>query len=141
MLAADIAVVLGRDGAAFILLDSAALAHPRAARTREALLDIDHHIGIGVGAGGVVNRQSRLAGGFAERNLSHGHAQAGSRIGPRVYLARRRQSSGRDLGRRDIGVVNIHVLLPWADLSLPWRERIASSCGAPGMDCPVPTPE
>ena len=45
-------------------------------RAREALLDVDRDIGVGVGAGGVVDRQRRLAGGFRQAR-SRAPARAG----------------------------------------------------------------
>jgi hypothetical protein len=112
VLAADIAVVHGLDRTPVVLLDPAAFAHPCGARAREPLLDVDGHIGIAVGAGGVVNRNRRLGCGLGERDLAHRHAQLGRRVGPRIDLARGRQRSGRDLGRRDVGVVDVHRVAP-----------------------------
>jgi hypothetical protein len=75
MLAGDIAVVDGLDRAAVILLDAAALAHPCKALAGQAFFHVDRHIGIGIGPGGVIQRQWRLAGTFAQRDFPHWHAQ------------------------------------------------------------------
>ena len=71
---ADIAVVFRLDVAAFILLDAAALLHPLDARALQAGVDVDGDVRIGVGAGGVVDRQVRLAGAFAQNDLAQGNA-------------------------------------------------------------------
>ena len=63
----------------------------------EALLDVDRDVVVGVGAGGVVDRQRRLAGAFREHDLAHRHAQVRRGVGPRIDLARGRQRAGRDL--------------------------------------------
>src|SRR6516225_8598470 len=112
VLAADIAVVDGLDRTPLVVFDAAALAHPCGARARQPLLDVDRHVGIGIGAGGVVNRNRRLGGGLGEHDLAHGHTQLGRRVGARIDLARGRQRSGRDLGRGDVGVVDVHRVAP-----------------------------
>ena len=99
MLAGGVAVVHGLDRAALIFLDAAALLHPFAAGARQALLQIKHHIGIGVGAGRVVDRKRRLAGGGIEHDLAQRHFQVRRPLGRRVNLARAGDRSGGDLRR------------------------------------------
>ena len=103
VLAGDIAVVDRLDRPALILLDAAALAHPFDARARQALLHVDRRVGIGIGAGRIVDRNRRLAGRRIERNLAQRHFQLGRRIGPRIDLARAGDRAGRDLRRCEIG--------------------------------------
>src|SRR5690606_16391973 len=88
VLAGDVAVVDRLDRAAFIFLDAAALLHPGDARALETLLDVDGDVVVGVGAGGVVDRQRRLARAFRQRDLADRHAQVGRGVGRRIDLAR-----------------------------------------------------
>ena len=111
VLAADIAVVDRLDRAAFVGLDAAALLDPGGAPARKALLDVDGGVGVGVGAGGVVDRNRGLARARVERDLAHRHAQVGRRIGLHIDLARAEDRAGRDLGRRDVGIMDVHRLL------------------------------
>ena len=88
--------------AAVIFLDAAALLHPGDARARQALLDVDRHVRIGVGPGGVVDRQRRLAGLASAR--SRAAARAGrAPVGRGIDLARGRQRAGGDLRGDQIG--------------------------------------
>ena len=77
MRGADIAVVFRLDVAALIFLDAAALLHPGDARARQPGIDVDGDVGIGVGTGGVIDRQVRLAGAFAQHDLAQRHAHIG----------------------------------------------------------------
>src|SRR5262249_272131 len=108
-LAADITVVYGLDRTPLVVLDPAAFAHPCGARAREPLLDVDRHVGIGIGAGGVVNWNRRLRGGPGERDLAHRPAQRGPRL-----RARREAGRGRvvTLGVGMLGSWMFIVLLP-----------------------------
>src|SRR6202034_3884289 len=103
MLAGGVAVIDRLDRAALILFDSAALAHPVGARAGKALLDVDRGRVIGVGAGGIVDRERRLAPGGAERDLAQRHAQVWRSFGTRVDLARSGDRAGRHLRRGEIG--------------------------------------
>ncbi len=132
VLAGHVAVVHRLDGAAFVFLDPAALAHPFDAGAGKPLLDVDRDFGIRIGAGGIVDRHRRRAR-LGERDLAQRHAQLGGRIGPRIDLARAGQRSGRDLRRGDVGIMNVHRLLSfWSGL---WRlsARIRNS-SAPGRE-------
>jgi hypothetical protein len=51
----ELAVVLRLQGAALILLDIAARQYPLAPQLRQARHDVDARIGIGIGAGGVID--------------------------------------------------------------------------------------
>ena len=127
VLAADIAVVDRLDRAALIGLDPAALLHPGGAPARKALLDVDGRVGIGIGAGGVVDRNRRLARARLERDLAHGDAQLGRRIGLHIDLARAEDRAGRDLGRRDVGIMDVHRLLSrWGFVGETGRRRCAA---------------
>ena len=108
MCRADIAVVLGFNRAAFILLDAATLFHPLDTFAREARIDVDNDVRIGVGTGCVVHRKVRLLRGFAEDNLAQRHANVLRFIRRDENLARRRQSAGGD-GGIDIGRVDLLV--------------------------------
>ncbi len=74
MRGADIAVVFRLDVAALIFLDAAALLDPFDAGAAEPGIDVDGDGRIGVGARGVIDRQVRLAGAFAQDDLAQGHA-------------------------------------------------------------------
>ena len=96
---ADIAVVFRLDVAALIFLDAAALLHPGDARARKAGIDVDGDVGIGVGAGGVIDRQVGLAGAFAQHDLAQRHAQIGRLIRRDEDLARGGQRAGGHGGK------------------------------------------
>ena len=87
MLAADVAVIDRLDRPALVLLDAAALAHPGGAGARQALFHVDLCLRVGVGAGGIVDRNRRLAGRGIKRNLAQRHFQIGRRLGRRIDLA------------------------------------------------------
>ncbi len=70
MLAGDVAVVDRLDRAAVVFLDAAALLDPFDAGALEALLDLDGDVVVGVGAGGVVDRQRRLAAPSGDSTIS-----------------------------------------------------------------------
>src|SRR5262249_30882932 len=70
---AELAVILGADFAGVVALDVAARLDPLAAQVREAGLDVDPGIGVGVGAGRVVDAQRGLAAGRLEIDLAHRH--------------------------------------------------------------------
>ena len=70
MAGADIAVVFRLDVAALIFLDAAAFLDPGDALARQPGIDVDHDARIGIGAGGVIDRQVRLAGALAEDDLA-----------------------------------------------------------------------
>ena len=114
VLAGDVAVVDRLDRAAVVFLDAAALLDPFDARALQALLDVDRDIVVGVGAGGVVDRQRRLAGTRVERDLAQRHAQVGRGLGHRVDLARAGDRAGGDLRGGEIGFGErlVHCLLP-----------------------------
>ena len=57
-------------------------------------------IGIGVGAGGVVDRKVRLAGAFRQNDLAQRHPQIGRGVRRRENLARGGQRAGGDGGKR-----------------------------------------
>ena len=99
VLAGGVAVVHRLDRTALIFLHTTALLHPFAAGARQALLQIKHHVGIGVGAGRIVDRERRLAGGGIERDLAQRHFQVRRPLGRRVNLARAGDRSGCDLRR------------------------------------------
>ncbi len=103
MLAGDVAVVDRLDRPAVVLLDAAAFFHPLDAGAGEALLHVDRHVRIGIDAGGVVDRQRRLAARRIERDLAHRHAQFRRSVRPRVDLARGGQRTGRDFRRGQVG--------------------------------------
>ena len=113
MLVADAAIVLRLDDAAFILLDAAALAHPLDPRARQPGIDVDRRIGIGVGAGRIVDRHRRLGGSFRQHHLAHGNAQIRRRIRRDIDFARARDGSGGDFGGDDAALVNVHWATPW----------------------------
>ena len=109
MLAADVAVVDRLDGAALVFLDAAAFAHPGGAPARQAALDVDHSVGIGVGPGRIVDRHRRLAGGRIKHDLAQRHFQVGRGVGLRKDLARAGDRAGRDLRRGQIGFGEVLV--------------------------------
>ncbi len=122
VLARDVAVVDRLDRPAVVFLDAAALLHPFGARALEALLDVDRDIVVGVGAGGVVDRQVRLVRALAQHDLAHRHAQVGRSVGLGVDLARGGEGARRDLRGREIGFGDmlVHFAL------LPFRARRVS---------------
>ena len=78
--------VVGRlPGPALVLLGVAALGDPRRAQRRQAEADVGAHLGVGVGAGGVVEDDGVAVG---QRDLAHRHAQVRTRGGGQVRLAR-----------------------------------------------------
>ena len=70
VLAGGIAVVLRLDVASGIGLDVAALGDPWSANARQALLDVDLGIGLGVGPGWVIDAERRLAARFVQRDFA-----------------------------------------------------------------------
>ncbi len=111
MRGADIAIVFRLDVAALIFLDAAALLHPGDACARQPGIDVDGHRRIGVGARGVIDRQVRLAGAFAEDDLAQRYKQIGRFIRRNEDLARRRQRAGGDRGKRGVGIgADVHDL-------------------------------
>ncbi|CEG08972.1 hypothetical protein BN961_02393 [Afipia felis] len=135
VLGADIAVVLRLDLAALIFLDAAALLHPGHAGAGQTGVDVDQHVRVGVGAGGIVHRQVRLARAFGKDDLAQRHAQVGRRVGRRENLARRRQGTGGD-GSFDIGDRLVHGILlegfvgviPGGSRSEPIRNLEVENC-------------
>src|SRR5215469_16959845 len=109
---ADIAVVLGLDDAALIFLDAAALLDPGEAIARQTRIDVDGDVRVGVGAGGVVHRQVRLAGALAEDDLAERHLHVGRGCRRREDLARGGQGPRGDGGKGGVGVgANVHGIL------------------------------
>ena len=98
LVAGDVAVIDRFYIAALIFLDAAALLHPCDAGAGEAGVDVDGHRRIGIGTGGVIHRQVRLAGAFAQHDLAQRHANIRRLIGRDKNLARRRQRAGGDGG-------------------------------------------
>ncbi|MNI10960.1 hypothetical protein D3C73_640890 [compost metagenome] len=88
VLAAGVAVVLGldlariQDGG-----DVAAIQLPRRLHARQALLDVDGHGRVGVGAGGVVHRHRRLIGAGVDGDLAEGDADVGEELARDIDLA------------------------------------------------------
>ena len=70
---AELTVILRLDFARVIFLYIAAFELPFAAQRGETLADIDLRIGIGVGAGGVVDADRRLASRGLKVDLAHGN--------------------------------------------------------------------
>ena len=104
-----LAVIDRLDRAAVIGLDAAAFLDPFDAGARQALFQVERGVGVGVGAGRIVDRNRRLAGGGIERNLAQRHFQVGRSVRPRVNLARAHDRPGGDLRRGEIGFGDMFV--------------------------------
>ncbi len=138
MLVADPAIVLRLDDAAVIRLDAAALAHPFDPRAREPGIDVDRRIGIGVGAGRIVDRHRRLGGSFRQHHLAHGNAQLRRRIRRDIDFARARDGSRGDFRGDDAALVNVHWATPWEALSRtgrPARRPVGRGAGGSRKGC------
>ena len=109
VLAGRIAVIDRLDRAAVIGLDAAAFLDPFDAGARQTLFQVERGVGVGVGAGRIVDRNRRLAGGGIERNLAQRHFQVGRSVRPRVNLARAHDRPGGDLRRGEIGFGDMFV--------------------------------
>ena len=133
VLAADIAVVDRLHRAAVILLDAAALLHPVEASARQAALDVDRRVRIGVRAGRVIDRDRRLAGGSIERDFAQRHLEVRRRVRPHVDLARAGDRAGRDLGRGKVGFGDmlVHRCTPFHSVVVP-AAVICSPADNPG---------
>ena len=133
VLAADIAVVDRLHRAAVILLDAAALLHPGEAGARQAALDVDRRVRIGVRAGRVIDRDRRLAGGSIERDFAQRHLEVGRRVRPHVDLARAGDRAGRDLRRGKVGFGDmlVHRCTPFHSVVVP-AAVICSPADNPG---------
>jgi hypothetical protein len=81
-------VVQRHGGAAFVVLYITTGGNPGIPHTREALAHVNHGIGVGVGAGGVVHADQLTIG---QPNVAHGHAQVGVQLARQVGLARSRK--------------------------------------------------
>ena len=129
MRGADIAVVFRLDVAALVFLDAAALLHPGETVARQAGVDVDGHGRIGVGAGGVVDRQVRLAGAFAEDDLAERHAQVGRGVRRGEDFSRRGKGTGGDGGKGGVGIgADVH------DCILRFISVVISGLGAQRSD-------
>ena len=97
VLAAGVAVVLGldlsrvQDGG-----DVAAIQLPRRLHAGQALLDVDGHGGVGVGARRVVHRHRRLIGGRVDGDLAEGDADVGEELARHIDLLTARAGAGGD---------------------------------------------
>ncbi len=100
--ARHVAVVLGPDVAALVGLDAAAFADPGFADARQALLDVDGRVGIGVGTGGIVHAEGFLARFRRERDLAEGHAHIRKAFRRGIDLARRADGAGRHFRRHEL---------------------------------------
>ena len=72
------------------------LTHSMRVRFRP-VLDVDHGVVVGVDAGGVIDRQVRLAGALRQHDLAERHAQVRRGLGAGVDLARADERAGGDL--------------------------------------------
>src|SRR5439155_3875039 len=88
-----------------------ALLDPGVAVARQAGVDVDGDRRIGVGAGGVIHRQVRLAGAFAEDDLAQRHAQVGRGVRDGEDFSRRGKRPGGDGGKGGVGIgANVHTV-------------------------------
>ena len=76
-----VAVVDGRDLAPFIELGIAAGLDPGAAQVRQTLVDVDIHVRVSVGAGGVVDRYRSTIG---EADFPNGYLYVGVALGTQI---------------------------------------------------------
>ena len=90
------AVILGAEFARVVRFDIAACEDPVAAQRREAGLDVDARLGIGVRAAGVVDAQGWLAAAWFEQDFAHRHACAGDVGRHHVDLAAAADCAGGD---------------------------------------------
>src|SRR5690606_29286525 len=97
VLAAGVAVVLGldlarvQDGG-----DVAAIQLPGGFDARQALLDVDGHGRVGVGARRVVHRHRRLIGGRVDGDLAEGDADVGEELARHIDLLAACTGAGGD---------------------------------------------
>src|SRR5262249_24375019 len=103
MLAADIADFDWPELTACVFFDSAAVLDTFYSYSRQAFMDVDCHVGIGVGTCCVVYWQRRLAGRCVEHDLAQGHAQITRGFGLRIDLARSGQRTRGDFRDDQIG--------------------------------------
>ena len=141
MAAGGVAVVLrldlarvgdGRDVAAFLL--------PAPAHGRQAFLDVNRGVRVGVGARGVVHRHRRLLGGGMDVHLAEGDAQVGEDIARDIDLVPAGARAGGDaaglgfnglagVGQGEIGLglfgrggnVDVHGGLCLQEVRRRWR--------------------
>ncbi len=94
LLGGDVAVIGGGDSTAGDLLEAACV-EPGATRLDEAGIEIDLRVGLGEGAGGVVEAHRRLGIG-RQHDLAEGHAHLGMLGRGDIDLARADDRPGRD---------------------------------------------
>ena len=97
------------------LARACALGDPRRPELRQAALDIDCGIGVGVGTRAVVDAERRLSASLREHDLAEGHAHPVVALRRRIDLPASRQGAGRHLGRNHVfrgnGLVHRHAPL------------------------------
>ena len=132
VLAGDVAVVLRADVAAGVFLDAAAFAHPGGADARQALLDVDGGVRVGVGAGGVVDAEGFFGRALGERDLAERHAHVGVALGRGVDLGAGADRPGGDLGDHQVFAAGdlVHVDLTYL-AHRPCRKGSRPARGAP----------
>ena len=92
----------------------AARENPRLAHERQARVEVDAGVRVGVGAGGVVDAHRRLVR-VGERDLAEGHADVGAVLRGGVDLARPLDRAGGDGLRKTLRLVDVdgHVWISW----------------------------
>jgi hypothetical protein len=70
---------------------------PRRAQRRKPGLDVDRHRRVGVGTGGIVDGQRRLAARRVQCDLAHRHPYPGMQPSRAIHLARGRKGFGNDV--------------------------------------------
>ena len=137
---AKLSVVLGLYRARFVFFDIAARQLPVAAQLRQACGDIDLHIGVGVGAGGIVYAYRRLPAGGFEVDLAHGYLDGRIAVGFDVHLAAAADGAGGDANfelRVDVGHNEVLSTGRWGNSglrhALPERATALPSARANGF--------
>ena len=105
-----LAIVLGLHLAAVVSLDIAARHDPVAAQLGQAGVDVDQRIGVGIGAGGVVDADRGLAA--FQIDLAHGDADAAAGARADMDLAAATDRAGGDAnfdGAVDVGHVSFSL--------------------------------
>jgi hypothetical protein len=105
-----LAVVLRSNLAAIIGLDIAARHDPVAAQLRQPGVDVDHCIGVGIGAGGIIDPHRGLAA--LKVDLAHGDADSGAGARADMDLAAATDRAGGDAnfdGAVDVGHVSFSL--------------------------------
>ena len=109
------AIIFGRNVAAFIFLNTAALENPSRARTGETFLNINRDVSIRIRPRGVIYRHIRLIRGRMQMHEAMRHAECRVSIRRGVNFGGGRERATRDDRGLEFRLVNglVHDVLPF----------------------------